>query len=86
MSDILTRASLPGVFNGGYMNRGRLSRAEIIRQTKAHYASEKERAEKILAASDDAFDVRIVRGVYVQYLIEQLLPDAPRHEQLPRLA
>jgi hypothetical protein len=74
MSDILTVADVPGVFGAGFMNYGRLSRAEIIRQTKELYAYNKEVAEKVLATPDDDFDVRIVRGVHVQHLVERLLP------------
>ena len=74
MSDIITVANLPGVFGGGLMERGRVTRAEMIRLTRAFYAREKEKAEKFLSAPDEAFDVRVVRGVYVQHLIERLTP------------
>ena len=68
--DILTVASLPGV--PGLMDWGRLSRPEIIRRTKEMAAHQKEQAEKLLNAPDDAFNVRVVRGIQKQELIEQL--------------
>lgn len=72
VSEVMTVARLPGCFGAGIMDYGRLTRAEIIRQLREHAKHEKERAEKILAAPDDAFECRIVRGVHVQHLIEKL--------------
>lgn len=68
--DILTAASLPGV--PGFMDWGRLSRAEIIKRTREVAAHNKEQAEKLLSAPDDAFDVRVVEGVQKMKLIERL--------------
>lgn len=70
MSEIFTRACLPGV--PGLMEHGRLPRAEIIRRTRELAAQQKEQAEKLLAAPDEVFDVRVVRGCLVQHLIERL--------------
>jgi hypothetical protein len=72
MSEIMTIASLPK--ESGLMDYGRLSRAEIIRRTREMAAHQKDRAERILAASDEEFDVRVVRGKNVQKLIERLEP------------
>jgi hypothetical protein len=72
MSDILTAASLPGVSGAGLMDWGRLTRAEIIKRTRELAAYQKEQAEKVLAAADEDFDVRVVRGARVQHLIERL--------------
>jgi hypothetical protein len=72
MTDIMTIASLPK--EAGLMDYGRLSRAEIIRRTREMAAHQKERAERILAASDEEFDVRVVRGKHARKLIERLPP------------
>lgn len=72
MSEIMTMAKLPGAFGGGYMDYGRLSRAEIIKRTKEVATHNKELAEKVLAAPNEAFDCRIVRGKLVQKLVERL--------------
>jgi hypothetical protein len=70
MSEILTVASLKG--GGGFMDWGRLSRAEIIKRTKDCARAEKDKWEKILAADDKDFNVRVVRGSQRQKLIEHL--------------
>lgn len=70
MSELLTVASIPGC--SGLMEWGRLSRAEIIKRARALAAHNKEQAEKILAAPDEAFNVRVVRGPRVQKLVERL--------------
>jgi hypothetical protein len=70
MSEIMTIASLPG--EAGYMDYGRLTRAEIIQQTRDFAKRQKEHAEAILNAPDKAFYVRVVRGKYIQHLIEVL--------------
>lgn len=72
MSDIMTVAHAPGISGGGFMDYGRLTRAEIIKRTKEMAASEVAKWEKVLATPDDAFDVRVVRGPLVQRLIERL--------------
>ena len=74
MTDIMTIASLPK--ESGLMEYGRLTRAEIITRTRQMAKHQKERAERILAASDDEFDVRVVRGVHKRQLIERLLPNS----------
>jgi hypothetical protein len=68
----MTVASLHGCPGGGWMDYGRLTRVEIIKRARDHAAHQKAQAEQILAAPDDAFDCRIVRGVHVQHLIEKL--------------
>ena len=75
-SDVMTVASTPGVFGGGYMDYGRLSRAEIIRRTKELAKHEVNKWQSVLATADDDFDVRIVRGVHKQALIERLEPNS----------
>jgi hypothetical protein len=74
MSEIMTVAHAKGIFGGGMMDYGRLTRAEIIKRTRDMAASEKAKWEKVLATPDDQFDVRVVRGSRVQHLIERLLP------------
>lgn len=73
MSEIMTVCTLKGV--GGFQDWGRMTRAEIIQKTRELYSFQKEQAEKILAASDEAFYCRIVRGPRVQHLIEVLSPE-----------
>ena len=72
--DLMTVANAPGVFGGGFMDWGRLSRAEIIKRTKEVAAGEVEKWGKVLATPDDAFDCRVVRGVHKQDLVERLMP------------
>lgn len=71
-SEIMTRATVPGLFGGGYMDYGRLSRAEIIRRTKELAAHEVKKWQQVLATPDDEFDCRVVRGPLKQTLIEEL--------------
>lgn len=42
----------------------------VIIRAKARY--DKDRAERILAASNDEFRVRVVRGSIVRHLVEEL--------------
>ena len=70
MSEIMTVASL--LNDAGLMEYGRLTRAEMIDKLRAMATHQKEKAERILCASDDEFDVRIVRGKIVQHLIKRL--------------
>lgn len=74
MTNILTRAHIPG--SAGFQNWGRLTRAEIIKQTRDFARHCKAEAEAILDAPDDAFDVAVVRGVHVQKIIKKLPPEA----------
>jgi hypothetical protein len=74
MSEIMTVAHAPGIFGGGMMDYGRLTRAEIIKRTKEMAAAQIAKWEQVLAMPDDSFDVRIVRGARVQHLIERLEP------------
>ena len=53
--------------------RGKLSRADIIKRTKEVAKAEKEKWEKVLATEDCDFTVRIVLGVHKQKLIKHLL-------------
>jgi hypothetical protein len=72
MSEILTSCHLKGV--GGLDEWGRLTRAEIIQKTREMARHDKEQAEKILAARDEDFECKIIRGPYVRRLVEKLLP------------
>ncbi len=72
MPDIITVAHARGVFGGGLMEYGRLTRAEMIKRIREMAASEKEKWEKVLALPDEEFDVRVVRGVHKKALIERL--------------
>lgn len=74
MSDVMTVAHAPGVSGGGLMDYGRMTRSEIIRRTKELASHEMAKWGKVLAMPDDEFDVRVVRGVYKQTLIERLPP------------
>ena len=70
MSEIMTDIGLRGA--GGIMEWGRKTRAEMITLFRHQAALDKAAAEKILAASDEDFIVRVVRGPRVQHLIEKL--------------
>lgn len=70
MSEILTNCHLKGV--GGLDEWGRWTRAEIIKKTREMATYDKQKAEKILAAKDEDFDCKIIRGPYVRRLVEKL--------------
>ena len=72
MSEVMTVASVPGISGGGIMEYGRLTREEIIKRTREMAKSEKEKWEAVLATPDDAFSVRVVRGIHKQTLIKRL--------------
>lgn len=74
-NNICTIADIPGV--RCLLLHGRVSRAEIIEAARAHYTYIKEQAEKVLAATDADFEVRVVNGVYKQKLIEILSHEGP---------
>lgn len=75
MSDIMTTVTLPGEGSGnGRADYGRKTRAEMISQIRDGAAHELGVAQRILAAHDDEFIVKIVRGVHVQHFIEELKP------------
>lgn len=80
MTEIMTVATAPGAFGGAYMDYGRLSRVEIIRRTKELAAHEVKKWQQVLDTSDAEFDVRIVRGVHKQKLIEELPPSPQESE------
>ena len=73
-SEIMTVAAAPGTFGGAYMDYGRLPRSEIIRRTKELAAHEVRKWQEVLDTADDLFDVRVVRGVHKQKLVEVLSP------------
>jgi hypothetical protein len=83
MSEILTSCHLKGV--GGLDEWGRLTRTEIIEKTREMARHQKADAEKILAADDNDFDCKIIRGPYVRRLVEHLLPIALETEMGPLL-
>jgi hypothetical protein len=70
MSELLTSCHLKGV--GGMDEWGRLTRAQIIEKTREMARYEKAKAEKILAARDEDFECKIIRGPYVRKLVERL--------------
>jgi hypothetical protein len=70
VSDILTSCHLKGV--GGLDEWGRLSRSEIIEKTRDMARHDKAQAEKILAARDEDFECKIIRGPHVRRLVEKL--------------
>jgi hypothetical protein len=70
MSEIMTDIGLPGA--GGIMEYGRKTRAEMVALFREKAAHDKADAERVLAAADDEFKVRVVRGIHVQHLIERL--------------
>ena len=70
VSDILTNCHLKGV--GGLDEWGRLTRAEIIEKTREMARHQKAEAEKLLAAADEDFECKVIRGPYARRLIEKL--------------
>jgi hypothetical protein len=73
MSEILTYIGLRSLRSGhGIGEWGRKTRAEMIALYRHHAELDKAAAERILAASDDEFRVRVVRGVRVRQLVEEL--------------
>ena len=74
MSDVMTTCNLPGSPFNGWMNYGRLTREQIIKEARDLAKHYREMAEAVEKAPDAAFKVRIVRGVLKQRLIEELKP------------
>jgi hypothetical protein len=73
MSEILTYIGLPSLRSGdGIGEWGRKTRVEMIALYRHQAELDKAAAEHILAASDDEFRVRVVRGPIVQHLVEEL--------------
>ena len=72
MSEILTSCHLKGV--GGLDEWGRLTRAEIIELTREMARHDKAKAEKILAAADEDFECKIIRGPHARRLVQRLDP------------
>ena len=73
-SEIMTAATAPGVFGGGYMDYGRLTRTEIIRRTRELAAHEIKKWQEVLNTADEDFDVRVIRGARKMELVEHLPP------------
>lgn len=76
MSRLLTVCNLPG--GGGFMDWGRLPREEIIKRTREVAAHEAAKWNAILAARDEDFICRVVRGSARQALVETLSPSYDR--------
>ena len=67
MSDRMTSIHLPGTPNGaGYADWGRKTPKEMIATIRAHAAYQKEWADAVLAAPDEAFQVETYVGVHVK--------------------
>ena len=56
------------------MSHGRVSRTEAIRALREYAEHIKTEATLILDTPEDEMDVRVVRGCFVQHLVEKLLP------------
>lgn len=74
MSEVMTVCDLPGSPFNGWMNYGRLTREQIIKEARELAQHYREMAEAVERASDEAFKVRVVRGKLKQRLIEELRP------------
>jgi hypothetical protein len=74
MSEIFTGVKLPGNKDPGLSDYGKKTREEMIALYRSYAAYSKECAERVLAAPDDAFEVRIYRGSHVQHLVKVLGP------------
>ena len=77
MSERMTGIHLPGLFGSGLADYGRKSVPEMIAQLRAKAAHDKEQAEAILAADDDAFHVSTYVGVFVEKKREVLQQGRP---------
>lgn len=74
MSDLLTRVRLPGLKDGCVVSArwGRNTVEVCLASVREHAKTQKARAEEILAARDDEFQVDIVRGSCVQHHVKEL--------------
>ena len=72
MSDKMTVVQLPGVSGAGFQNYGERTVPEMIETLRRYARADLERAEKILAAKDEDFQVEVVRGVIVGHHIKWL--------------
>lgn len=77
MSEKMTSINLPGGLGAGWQDWGEHSADEMIAQYRQHAERMKAEAEEVLAASDEDFQVRLVRGPIVQHLIRELQPGRP---------
>lgn len=59
---------------GGYACRGRKARAAAIAEARNHFEYQRAQAEAFLRTPDAELDVRVVRGVHNETLVEILEP------------
>jgi hypothetical protein len=71
MSDLFTSIRLPNS-RYGFNDRGRKTTKEMIANARVRAKREKEMAELVLNSPDEAFQIDIVRGLYVRHHIETL--------------
>lgn len=70
MSDIYTKVR-GGV---GYACLGRKTRSEAIAEARACYEHTLREAQEFLATPDDQLEVKVIRGLHREQLIEELKP------------
>lgn len=76
MTDIFTVVSAPRelrIFTS-FAERGRMTRADAIASVRKHYEHKLAEIQAFLALADNELDVRVVRGLHVSHLIEELKP------------
>lgn len=71
MTDTYTVVDGPGP---GYACWDRKTRAEAIAEARGVYERKLKEAQDFLATPDDQLRVRVVRGLHVQHLVEELKP------------
>lgn len=74
MSEKHTVIRLARSGDAGLMLYGEVSAAEIIEEYREKARHELAAAQRVLAAKDHEFQVRVVRGRFVQHLIKELQP------------
>lgn len=73
MSEKMTTIHLAGLSQGaGFMDYGEKTAAEMIATYRRNAESDLAKAQAILAAADDDFQIKVVRGVHVQHHIRTI--------------
>ncbi|PDT15876.1 hypothetical protein CO670_15375 [Rhizobium sp. J15] len=86
MSEKLTRIRLPGQNDyRGFMDWGEVEPAKIIHSVRDRAAQLRREAEAIEAATDDEFQIDVIRGPYVQHHVRELQKSSRTPSHHPNL-
>lgn len=72
MSDKLTRIKLPGNKSVGFQDWGEKTASEMVKTIRGYAATMREMVEAIEKASDDEFQIDVIRGPAVQHFVREV--------------